>query len=125
MKAIIFSISLLLLTLTAAGCGDSYDQRVMSVRDGTFYMNPSVTVGKAFDQFFVGGKWKSFTSTENEDIVEFSGECSWYNAPATMTVQFDLDGKEFSLRYVDINGVQMDYDDSLEILAKILSEYKS
>lgn len=114
-----------LFVIMATGCGgDNYDQHVLSVREGTFHMNPNVPVGKAFDQFFANGKWKSFISTENERIVEFNGECSWYNAPADMKIQFNVDGKSFILRYVDINGVQMDFLDSTAIVEKVLSEYK-
>ena len=126
MKATFLAIiSLLLVGVMAAGCGgDKYDQKVLSVREGSFYMNPTVPVGKAFDQFFVNGKWSSFTSTDNEDIVEFKGECTWFNSPATMTVQFELEGASFSLRWVDINDVQMDAAESIVIFEKILSEYK-
>lgn len=117
-------VSLIVVGISATGCGDSYDKNVLVVRNGNFYMNPNVPVGKAFDQFFANGKWKSFTSTENETIVEFNGECTWYNAPAQMTVQFNVEGTDFILRYVDINGVKMDFDESIGIMDKVLSEYK-
>ncbi len=118
-------VSALVMIVLFGGCGTGgYDENVLRVREGTMYMNPSVTVGKAFDQFFSDGKWRSFTSTENELIVEFKGDCSWYNAPAKMTVQFLLSGSEFELKYIGINDIAMNYFDSLEILEKVLSEYQ-
>ena len=123
-SAILLCIAFLTVAIMTAGCGDNYDKTVLVVRNGTFYMNPDVPVGKAFDQFFANGKWKSFTSTENETIVEFNGECTWYNSPANMKVQFNVEGTSFLLRYVDINGVKMNFDDSIAIMDKVLSEYK-
>lgn len=117
-------ISLLTVGMLVSGCSDNYDKTVQVVRNGTFFMNPNVPVGKAFDQFFANSKWRSFTSTENETIVEFSGECTWFNAPAKMLVQFNVEGESFILRYVDINGVVLNFDDSASIMEKILSEYK-
>lgn len=126
-KFFLVIVSALMAVALFAGCssgGSSYDKNVLTVREGTMNMNPSVPIGKAFDQFFVNGKWKSFTSTENELIVEFNGECTWYNKPADMKVQFVLSGNEFSLKYIGINGFDMNYFDSLEILEKVLSEYR-
>lgn len=118
-------ISLMIIGNLAAGCGDSYDKTVQIVRNSTLAMNPNVPVGKAFDQFFANGKWRSFTSTENETIVEFSGECTWFNAPAKMLVQFNIiDGESFMLQYVDINGVAFDFMDSASVIEKVLSEYR-
>ena len=106
-----------------AGCSENYDKNVMFVREGTMYINPSVPVGKAFDQFFANSKWKSFKSTDNLLIVEFNGECTWFNAPAKMTIQFRIEGEEFYLHHLNINDVAMDEIDSMSIIEKVLNEY--
>ena len=56
-KLILLIITLSLMSILIAGCGD--DKYVQSVKNGTMYMAPNVPVGKAFDQFFKNGKWKS------------------------------------------------------------------
>ena len=119
-------ISLLFVGIFIAGCGgEKYDKNVQLVRNGTLKMNPNVPIGKALDQFFANGKWKSFTSTENKSVVEFNGECSWYNAPAKMTIQFIIVGENaFNLEYVGINDVAMNLFESTGIVEKVLSEYK-
>ncbi|MBE8948987.1 MAG: hypothetical protein SR3Q1_00080 [Quinella sp. 3Q1] len=119
-------ISLLLVGIFIAGCGgEKYDKNVQLVRNGTLKMNPNVPIGKAFDQFFANGKWKSFTSTENKSVVEFNGDCSWYNAPAKMTIQFIIvEENAFNLEYVGINDVAMNLFESTGIVEKVLSEYK-
>ena len=64
-SVIIYALMVLTLFGGCSSSGSSYDKNVLMVREGTMNMNPSVPIGKAFDQFFANGKWKSFTSTEN------------------------------------------------------------
>ncbi|WP_196243094.1 hypothetical protein [Selenomonas ruminantium] len=87
-------------------------------------MEPNVPVGKAFDQFFTNGKWKSFENNGYR-YVEFNGECTWYNAPADFTIQFQLDtsNKNFSIYYVEINGSSLNDFDSLGVVSKVLEDY--
>ncbi len=118
-------ISLMLVSIFMAGCGgEKYNKTIQLVRNGTLQMNPNVPIGKAFDQFFSNGKWESFTSTDNQTVVEFNGECTWYNAPAKIKVQFIVNGSNFNLEYVDINGVSMNLIERAGIIEKVLSEYK-
>lgn len=118
-------ISLMLVSIFMAGCGgEKYNKTIQLVRNGTLQMNPNVPIGKAFDQFFAKGKWESFTSTDNQTVVEFNGECTWYNAPAKIKVQFIVNGNNFNLEYVDINGVSMNLIERAGIIEKVLSEYK-
>lgn len=118
---IVFSI--IIISLSSLGCG-SNDKYVTMVKEGTLYMEPNVPVGKAFDQFFSNGKWKSFENNGYR-YVEFNGECTWYNAPAKLTIQFQLDTHDntFSVYHVGINGTNLDDFDSLSIVAKVLEEY--
>lgn len=118
-------VSMLLISILFSGCGDNYDKNVQMVREGTLYVAPDIPIGKAFDQFFANGKWKSFESTDNQLVVEFNGDCTWYNAPAKMKVQFVINGNEFNVYHVGINDVPMDELDSFGIVAKILEEYKN
>lgn len=118
--------ALALMIFLTAGCSETakYDKNVLLVREGTMYMSPNVPVGKAFDQFFGDGKWKSFTSTENETIVEFNGDCTFEDKPATFRIQFSISGNEFQMKYVAINNVPLTYLDGLEVLEKVFEEYQ-
>lgn len=75
-KALVLAtISLLVVGIFVSGCGgEKYDSNVKIVRNGSVGNYPNVPVGKAFDQFFSKGNWRSFTSTDNLTIVEFVGE---------------------------------------------------
>ncbi|MBR2774851.1 MAG: hypothetical protein IKD73_07685 [Selenomonadaceae bacterium] len=124
-RAMLLSALALLILLTA-GCTQTakYDADVRLVREGYLQMNPSVPIGKAFDQFFINDSWTSFTSTNNEKIVEFNGECTFNDEPATLKVQFEIFGNEFSVYHVGLNKVPLDDLEGLGVLDKILSEYQ-
>ena len=122
-KTILFGVIFLMLVgILTAGCGE--DKNVAAVRNGTMHMCPGVPVGKAFDQFFEKTSWKSFTSTSNETIVEFVGESEWMGLKAKFTIQFDVKGQNFNLRYLDFNGLPMDTETSIEMVRTILEEYR-
>ena len=106
---------------------DKLKHRGNGLEDSKFDNNkkPDIPVGKAFDQFFANGEWKSFKSTDNQLVVEFNGDCTWYNAPAKMKVQFVINGNEFTVYHVGINDIPMNELDSFGIVAKILEEYKN
>lgn len=123
-RLIILVMILSLMSVLVAGCSD--DKYVQSVKNGTMYMAPNAPVGKAFDQFFKNGKWKSFVSDKNDRIVEFTGECNWNNKPAKLTAQFKLyKDNSFELAYLDINGNPTTVLDGLDIMQKILHQYRA
>lgn len=117
-------ISLLLVGVLVGGCGDDHDKNIQTVRNGTMNRMPNVPIGKAFDQFFDKSNWEAFTSTANEDIVEFTGQSKLFDEYVKVTIQFNVTGKKFNLRHVDVEGITMDNDTALVILDTILSEYK-
>ena len=113
---------MLLVGMLVAGCGG--DKNVQLVREGTMNRMPGVPIGKAFDQFFDKTNWESFTSTDNETIVEFNGKSKLFDEYVNVTIQFSVHGKTFNLRHVGIEGVPMDDAAALAVLDTILSEYK-
>ena len=146
--------ALIITSFISAGCnnnfGRNFDMNVEFIREGTFYKNPNIKIGNAFDQFFRNGKWRSFNSTDGAQIVEFSGEVAkqrtkteiemlqlttgnlnsnfsdskYKNQPMRMVVQFMINGVGFDTRYMEINDVPMNQMMMLAIIDKILSEYK-
>ena len=119
-------ISLMIVGVLAAGCGDDYDKNVLLVRNGTMNMMPDDPIDKAFDKFFnKGGSWRSFTSTQNETIVEFEGKYTLLaSTPSKALVQFKLTGgKNFDLQYVALDGEAMDYDERIIFTGMVLAAY--
>lgn len=120
---IVLSMIFLTLVLSVMGCGPE-DKYVTQVKTGTMYMEPNIQIGKAFDEFFANPKWRSYTEGKGKyqrHIVEFTGDCTWYNAPAKCTIHFIVGDTEFQLQWVAINDVQMDEEESVAILHKALT----
>ena len=116
-------IFLLLVGMFVGGCGSD---DVSTVRDGTMNMAPDVPIGKAFDQFFDKGSWKSFTSTENKRIVEFNGENKIFDETVNTKIQFKLkDDDTFSLEYFGVDGESLPNESAVLLLGTILDSYKS
>ena len=114
-----------LIALTFTACATQEDKNINLVRTGTMNKYPNIPIGKAFNQFFSNGKWTAFTSTNDEQIVEFNGKCYWLDVTVPMKIQFTIESdKSFSLSYVGIDGVDMDPEVRADILYGILEKYQ-
>lgn len=115
----------LLIAVTFTACATQEDKNINMIRTGTMNRYPNIPIGKAFNQFFSNGKWTAFTSKNNEQIVEFNGDCYWLDVTVPMRIQFTIeDDKSFSLSYLGIDGVNMDPEVRIEILYGILEKYQ-
>lgn len=76
------------------------------VKNGTLNSYQSVTVGKAFDNFFTDEKWEHFTSDKNENVVEFTGNYHINDKKYNALVQFKVnkENSKFEVTYFEING---------------------
>ena len=114
-----------LIAITFTACATQEDRNINMVRTGTMNRYPNVPIGKAFKQFFSNGKWTAFTSTKDEQIVEFTGNCYWLDVSVPMKIQFTIaDNDSFSLSYLGVDGVDMDSEVRVEILYGILEKYQ-
>lgn len=106
-------------------CGEQQDRNIQLIRNGTMNAQPNIPIGKAFDQFFSNGAWESFISKNNEQIVEFNGECFFIDEKIPMRIQFTiLSDNSFSLSYLGMDGVDIPSDVRMDILNGILEKYK-
>ena len=115
------SLTVFLLTACLlAGCGGD-DKYVSMVKNGSMDMAPNVKIGKAFDDFFGNPQWKSFVSTDNERIVEFSGNCTFANKPAHCKIQFVIQqDNRFQWKATTLNDVNMPWMLAEGLLRKAL-----
>lgn len=88
--AILASISglIIMFTILISSMAEENHKYIQSVKDGRPTAYPNVTYGEAFDAFFKDGKWKYFISTDEQDVVEFSGVCLYGNKEAKILMQF-------------------------------------
>lgn len=76
------------------------------VKSGTLNSYQSVSVGKAFDNFFTNEKWTYFTSDKNENVVEFTGNYYINDKKYNALIQFTVnkESSKFEMTYFEING---------------------
>lgn len=96
------------------------------VRTGYYNTYPNVKIEDAFSQFFAEPKWSHFTSTGNQQIVEFNGKCQYDNKPATVRLQFTVNSSDnsFVLSAGSINDEPQNTLILNLLLSQVLSSYK-
>lgn len=66
---------------------DKFIQTVKNAHPESF---SGCTYGKAFDEFFTSPQWDYFESTNGQNVVEFTGECTYAGAPTKARMQFTV-----------------------------------
>ena len=122
----IFLTVVLIASLILSGCSavdslsdDIYDQvsnvtqstnkYIMTIQSAK--MNGSShTYKEVFDNFFSYPTWKHFTSTEGQEVVEFTGKCMYDNQNVKAKIQFVItnetaDYLEWEASYLSFNDV--------------------
>lgn len=88
---------------------------------------PDVSYGEAFGGFFGNCKWEYFQSEDNQDVVEFSGNCMYDDKTAVVKAQFlvSYDEGKGELYTMSINDeIQPELVQAM-LLAKIFGGYGS
>jgi len=89
---------------------DSENQYVLMVKGGYRESDPDLTYDKAFSTFFGTPRWSYFESDEGQDVVEFTGDCTYQEAPVKARIQFVVDEENgtFEATYLAFNEVPQD-----------------
>lgn len=84
------------------------------VKTGSFEAFPDTTIEDAFNEFFSDPQWKSFTSEDGLNIVEFNGGCTLDGKEANCCIQFNVfeDGS-FETYYADLGGEQLTLNEDI------------
>lgn len=127
-KIWVMLIVLIIMMVTLVACsnedssgqlqGTIWDSNIAMVQNGYPVLIPNITYKEAYDYFFDNPQWRGFEADDGSDVVEFSGECLYYDEEAEVYIQFVLDDEEsFSMWYVGIivGEEQFDADDQLFI----------
>lgn len=109
--------------------GSEFNINIDTVKNGSPEMIPDITYGDAYDNFFANTEWGGFTATTGEDVVEFSGDCTYYEKAARVYIQFVLDesGETFSMYYAKMKvgeeESEMDEQTFIELVYNPFSTY--
>ncbi|MCQ1533529.1 MAG: hypothetical protein UDD25_00025 [Mitsuokella jalaludinii] len=121
------AIIIAVIAIFATSNGSSpLNKNIQIVQNGYLEAIPNQKIGPAFKEFFGEPKWTSFTSTDNKEVVEFTGKCRWNGEPADFKMQFIMlkDGN-FRVGAMKINDESMNILESAAIMKKIISEKAS
>lgn len=84
-----------------------------------------ITYNQAYENFYGSPDWKHFVSDNNIDVVEFSGECTYYEKPGMVYIQFQLDDNdEIQGYYVGFKEEGKDEKTELETDEKAVMLFK-
>lgn len=106
------------------GLKDADNQYVKMVKGGHPNNNPNVTYDQAFTKFFGTPRWKYFKSDENQDVVEFTGDCTYQDVEVKARIQFvvDKENETFEATYLAFNEVPQSNLIMLAMLEKIFED---
>lgn len=80
---------------------------ILMVKDGYNTSYPNSTYGVAFENFFGSPTWTYFKSDGGEDVVEFTGDCTYQNAKVKAKQQFvlNMDEGTFEVGALSFNDI--------------------
>ena len=86
---------------------------VNMVKNGYKEDNPEINYDIAFSSYFSQPEWRYFRSTDGVDVVEFTGDCTYRNAPAKARIQFVIDEENgtFEAAFLAYNEVSQTMND--------------
>ena len=99
---------------------DADNKYVQMVKGGYRSDDPDTTYEEAFTAFFGAPRWKYFESDDGKDVVEFTGDCTYRDAPVKARIQFvvDEEGGTFEATYLAFNEVPQDALTLSAVIAK-------
>lgn len=98
--------------------GSIWDENIELVQNGHPTMIPDITYKQAYEYFFGNPQWRGFKADSGEDVVEFSGDCTYNNEDAVAYIQFTIeDDDTFSMNYaqIEVNGEKINTDEQIYI----------
>ncbi len=106
---------------------------VNAVKDGVPANYPDITIGEAFDHYFISPEWRAFESaSSNQDdtfnyVVEFKGGCTYEESEAEALIQFTISPEfdNFETTFFSLDGDPMTFaklNELMEVAFYSLSE---
>ncbi|ENJ6137813.1 hypothetical protein AB1Z82_004006 [Bacillus cereus] len=82
-------------------------EHVQKIKSSKLPNYDSMAIEEAFHKFFKNPKWKYVTSKDNEEIVEFTGNCLYREQEVKAKVQFVInkDNNTFKLKALSLNDI--------------------
>ena len=104
---------------------DANNENVLGVKNGYPENYPDCKYGDVFEEFFADPTWKYFKSTEDRDIVEFTGYCTYMEQEVKARLQFVLNNNDntFEASALSFNDVPQSKLITVTLITKAFSDY--
>ncbi|AMQ43414.1 hypothetical protein AMS64_14170 [Aeromonas veronii] len=96
------SVSLLMAPAAQAGLLSKWDE--LTVKGGELESCPSVTLEQQADSFFKEPEWSAGKAADGRKLVNVSGTFTYGDRPVRGLLQMWVQGEEFSVEALEING---------------------
>ena len=94
--------------------GSQFDSNIGLVKTGSPELIPHISYEQAYAYFFENPQWRGFVADTGENVVEFTGGCTYYEEDAIVYIQFVIEGADsFSMYYahMTVGGETISLDD--------------
>ena len=103
---------------------DADNENVLGVKNGYPENYPDCKYGDVFEEFFADPTWQYFKSTEDRDIVEFTGYCTYMEQEVKARLQFVLNNDDtFEASALSFNDVPQSKLITVTLITKAFSDY--
>ncbi|MCA1031358.1 DUF2628 domain-containing protein [Bacillus timonensis] len=92
------------------------EDNISYVRDGSFYFEPTITVGEAFDVYFDEGTWSVPSHNSPYDVVLYQGTRGEYD----IQVRFVLEDDSFELISFTVNEKTYTSDEDIDLFLSMV-----
>lgn len=104
MKKMVLAVSISLLIAPAAQAGLFSKLDELTVKGGELESCPGVTVEQQADSFFGDPEWSAGKAADGRKLVNASGTFTYLERPVRGMLQMWVQGEEFSVEALEING---------------------
>lgn len=96
------------------------------VKEGHPNSYPGITYEEAFHSFFSNPQWYYFEAETGEDVVEFTGNCLYYEKEVEVMVQFVLDYKNntFEIYAFELNDIPQSRLEIWALVDRVFEDYQ-
>ena len=103
---------------------DSNNKYVKMVKGGYREDNPDLTYDQAFSSFFGTPRWNYFEGEDGQDVVEFTGDCTYQDVAVKARIQFVVDEENgtFEATYLAFNEVPQNMLVLAALMEKVFEE---
>ena len=103
----------------------SQDEHVLMVKNGYPMAYPNCLYGEVFDEFFASPTWVYFQGDGGENVVEFTGICTYMDVEVKARLQFILNMEEetFETGALSFNDVPQNNLITYALIQKAFEEY--